>query len=185
MSTKTCTLFDHEPSVELSILNLPPVVHCLSLWQPWASFVAYLLKSNETRGWATNYRGPLAIHATKKEPSEVFSELFELSFVEDERLAREYVCGLMEISGLADREPRAGECRELFNALPRGKILCVVNLVDCVPTRSVKDDITYQEWAYGDYSDGRFAWVTEMVHRFEEPIPAKGSQGLWQWERPV
>jgi hypothetical protein len=38
-------------------------MRAISLWQPWASAIALRLKSNETRGWATTYRGPLAIHA--------------------------------------------------------------------------------------------------------------------------
>ena len=34
----------------------------LTLWQPWASLVGPA-KTIETRGWYTNYRGPIAIHA--------------------------------------------------------------------------------------------------------------------------
>lgn len=35
----------------------------LTLRQPWASLVALGVKTIETRGWSTSYRGPLAIHA--------------------------------------------------------------------------------------------------------------------------
>ncbi len=37
----------------------------ISLLQPWATLVAIGAKRIETRSWATNYRGPLAIHASK------------------------------------------------------------------------------------------------------------------------
>lgn len=37
----------------------------LSLWQPWAWFVAGRLKRYETRSWGTAYRGPLVIVSTK------------------------------------------------------------------------------------------------------------------------
>ena len=37
----------------------------LTLYQPWASHVAEGRKLWETRGWATRYRGLLAIHAGK------------------------------------------------------------------------------------------------------------------------
>jgi hypothetical protein len=37
----------------------------ISLWQPWASAIALGMKRIETRGWSTNYRGRLAIHAAK------------------------------------------------------------------------------------------------------------------------
>ena len=40
----------------------------LSLTQPWASLVVIGAKCYETRSWATNYRGPLAIHASKGFP---------------------------------------------------------------------------------------------------------------------
>jgi hypothetical protein len=35
----------------------------ISLWNPWAYAVPLGLKGVETRSWATNYRGPIAIHA--------------------------------------------------------------------------------------------------------------------------
>ena len=38
---------------------------CLSLYQPWSSDVAEGRKLVETRGWSTQYRGLLAIHAGK------------------------------------------------------------------------------------------------------------------------
>lgn len=41
---------------------------CISLWQPWASALAIRSKRNETRSWATSYRGPIAIHAAKRAP---------------------------------------------------------------------------------------------------------------------
>jgi activating signal cointegrator 1 len=41
------------------------LVKCLSLWQPWASYIADGGKTTEYRGWGTSYRGPLLIHAAK------------------------------------------------------------------------------------------------------------------------
>jgi len=38
----------------------------LSLWQPYASFIACWAKREETRGWYTGYRGLVAIHASKR-----------------------------------------------------------------------------------------------------------------------
>lgn len=38
----------------------------LTIWQPWASLLACGVKKYETRSWATQYRGPIAIHAAKK-----------------------------------------------------------------------------------------------------------------------
>lgn len=41
-------------------------VAALTLWQPWASLVAWEEKRIETRSWSTSYRGPLVIHAAKR-----------------------------------------------------------------------------------------------------------------------
>lgn len=38
-------------------------VKALTIRQPWASLIAAGVKTIETRGWSTRYRGPLAIHA--------------------------------------------------------------------------------------------------------------------------
>jgi hypothetical protein len=39
----------------------------VSLWQPFASLIYTGAKKIETRSWPTNYRGPLAIHAARKD----------------------------------------------------------------------------------------------------------------------
>lgn len=38
----------------------------LTLCQPWASLIAWGEKQYETRSWSTDYRGLLAIHASKR-----------------------------------------------------------------------------------------------------------------------
>ncbi|MBC9716857.1 ASCH domain-containing protein [Streptomyces sp. TRM66268-LWL] len=40
-----------------------PEVRALTLWQPWASAMAYGTKRIENRRWATDYRGWVLIHA--------------------------------------------------------------------------------------------------------------------------
>jgi hypothetical protein len=40
----------------------------ITIWQPWASLIAIGAKQYETRSWETKYRGPIAIHAAKKDP---------------------------------------------------------------------------------------------------------------------
>ena len=63
--------------------------------------------------------------------------------------------------------------------IPSGAILCIVNIVDCVRFPNPKappDD-------YGDFSEGRFGFLMEMIEKFDAPIPARGMQGIWNWER--
>lgn len=68
--------------------------------------------------------------------------------------------------------------------LPRSVVLCVVNLIEIIPTETIRDSLTDVERACGDYSDGRYAWRTKMIKVFEKPIPCVGHQGLWNWEPP-
>ncbi len=138
----------------------------ISLWQPWASFMSLGLKRNETRGWPTNYRGLLAIHAAKfrvKEVSlEVAGRLMETEF---------YDASDVLLYDTLDR-------------LPYGAILCVVELYDCVHTEhfqtTVPLQLSQQEADLGDYSPKRFAWLTRNLRRLKQPIQFKARQGLFE-----
>lgn len=80
----------------------------LSIWQPWAWAIIHAHKNVENRGWRTNYRGPLLIHASRRKPS-----LFDM-----EALDFIYAGG---------PDP---------NTLPLGGIVGQVDLVDCVRNHS-------------------------------------------------
>lgn len=129
----------------------------LTLTQPWATLVATGKKQVETRSWRTAYRGPLAIHAAKGFPAEA------RRFAEHERTLE-----------------------RLPSPIPMGAVLCVVRLVDCQPVEEAIFDVSALERLYGDYEygQGRWAWFLEKPEPFSEPIPAKGSLGLWNWEPP-
>jgi activating signal cointegrator 1 len=64
--------------------------------------------------------------------------------------------------------------------IPRGAVLCIVNMVGCVrfPHPKAPPD------EYGDFAEGRFGHLYELLERFAIPIPAKGHQGIWNWETP-
>ncbi len=50
----------------------------ISLWEPWASAIAVGIKASETRGWSTNYRGQIAIHAAKTTQHALFIKMPEV-----------------------------------------------------------------------------------------------------------
>lgn len=138
----------------------------LTIWQPWASMVAVGAKHNETRGYPTNYRGAIAIHAGKKSVSEVWSAYL------DER-TREVICRRLNLSD-----------RTRLEAFPLGCILATANLVECIRiTPEFVATLSPDELALGDYTFGRYAWKLADVKQFPDPIPARGQQGLWEWER--
>jgi len=137
------------------------LIKSLTLHQPWASFMALGLKRNETRSWKANYHGPLAIHAALRKP----------------KIGDHIPCFDLAIQTIG--QPMNWQY---------GKILCVVDLEgwlyipDKLEQKEIVEMLTYPESILGDYSLGRYVWQTKMIQVFDEPIPAKGKQGLWDWE---
>lgn len=140
----------------------------ITVWQPWAGALAAGIKENETRSWATKYRGPLAIHSAKKS----FHERW-IRYATPE--AREAICCLLDL-------PEFFNCMEYF---PLGRILATAELVDCIKiTPEYIATLSPDELALGDYTLGRYAWRLANVKRLPDPIPAKGAQGFWNWVVP-
>ena len=59
------------------------------------------------------------------------------------------------------------------------KIVCICYLSACCSTESLRDILSEQEQAWGDYSDGRFAFELRDVRELRVPVPAKGALGFW------
>jgi activating signal cointegrator 1 len=136
-------------------------VKALSLSQPWASLIAIGAKRIETRSWGTEYRGPLAIHASK-------------GFAEKDRL-------LFYIPPYSADFARAG-IRRAFD-LPVGCVVAIVDLVSCarVSYQTPLPDRGTSEREYGDFELGRWLWHLDNVRQLSAPIAARGSLGLWDW----
>lgn len=139
----------------------------ITVWQPWAGALAAGIKENETRGWPTKYRGPIAIHSAMKAIRHTQSDLY----TNDE--TREVICRRLELPEIID-DP---------TSFPMGCILATAELVDCIKiTPELVATLSTDELALGGYTLGRYAWKLANVQRLPEPIPAKGRQGLWNWE---
>ncbi len=138
----------------------------ISLWEPWASLMAVEAKRNETRGRRTNIRGDVVICAAR------------LRRIPPERAAAWLWSYRRMFSPGAHLN-----IRTLFDTLNFGHPLCVVDLYDCVPTESLKpnllQNITLMESELGDYSPGRYAWLTRNCRRFANPFPVRGRQGFF------
>jgi hypothetical protein len=63
----------------------------------------------------------------------------------------------------------------------------IQNPIDKVTHFLSEDDsaicIERDELYFGDWTPGRYAWELANVKILEKPTPAKGKQGLWNWER--
>jgi hypothetical protein len=159
--------------------SAPPrrqTIKCISLWQPWATLVAIGAKKIETRHWSTSYRGPLAIHAAKTMNG--FKSLMERG---DDNLPEPF--DSVFYRAFMERKIKSRKIGDL----PFGAIVAVVDLSKCAATHQrgslaeiwLRNSLSEQEQAFGDYSANRFGWYLENLRPLVDPIPYKGEQGLF------
>ncbi|SHJ12430.1 ASCH domain-containing protein [Clostridium magnum] len=142
----------------------------ITLIQPWATLIALGEKKFETRSWKTNLRGPLLIHAGKK--------------IDKEACNMEPIKSTLAKHGLTAKNLPTG-C-----IIAKTKIInvCLV-LEEYVNWANVKlidhEETNYaiegNEFYFGNYEKGRYAWWLQNVEMLKKPIPAKGQQGLWNF----
>lgn len=149
-------------------------MRALSLRQypfPYASLIAYGLKENETRSlhFFTQYRGLLAIHATRTKRRVDISSLKDL---------------VEPLTGKAARLALMNG-QILMDYLPYGKIVAVAELTDClVMTPELIKKQSLLELAVGWWSPGRVALKLENVRKLDEPIPIKRGWESWGQTSP-
>jgi hypothetical protein len=156
----------------------------LSLWQPHAAAIALELKPYETRDWPTSYRGPLAIHAAKREWNDIDDWHAEASARLMARCSDliEHLCPKIELE-------HGRRARNYLHerVLVFGAVVCVADLVDCVPTRELRGNIPPAHEFWGDFRDGetgkgRYAFKLENVRTLPQPIAWRGMQGFFEVE---
>jgi hypothetical protein len=138
-------------------------MRAITFKQPDAQLIALRAKRYATFTWYTNYRGPLAIHASLEFPESA------------RRLCR---CEPFSTALLGNED------------LPLGCVVAICDLTAVVPTSpqeeslfgEVSNDFPESEQPFGDFSPGRYAWHLTNVRALENPIPARGSQSLWEWD---
>lgn len=146
----------------------------ITLIQPYATLIALGEKKFETRSWATKHRGDLLIHAGKKIDKEA--------------------CNGISLSRTLTKHGYT------IDNLPTGVIIAKANLKDCyeiyeehMGNAVLMDKNNYQvhwigkdsnEYHFGDYTHGRYAWELKDVEQIEH-IPAKGQLSLWNYNLEV
>lgn len=146
----------------------------ITLHQPYATLMflkrnGQVLKSNETRSWHhANVKGVIGIAAAKTMHSYAKKLMLTWPFSED-------------LNGVH---------------LPLGAILGTVEIVSYQRSEDWMNEfsnpsltpdqfaIADREFRYGDYGPDRWIWRTQNATAFDEPIPARGSQGWWSYELP-
>ena len=133
----------------------------LTLWQPWASLIALGHKTIETRGWATRFRGPIAIHAAKR-------------FGRTEQL----MCDTWPFNQVLKAKQK----------FPLGAIVATATLTDCIQIGVDTGSERYQafeaqleehpyEREFGDYVVERWAWRLQDVTPRLTAVRVRGAQG--------
>jgi len=156
-----------------AVTAIPPDARALTIRQPWASLIALGVKTIETRGWSTAYRGPLVIHAGKS--TDTWREL-DLPTLMANRATVQAVLEAFDVmqpdgswwtpvvcEDFIDLGPTGQPplpCHERCAVLPLGAVVAVVDLVDVVPIV--------------DYMTER-----EDVRRRVEPIETASGGTLW------
>ncbi|MET4560779.1 hypothetical protein ABIA69_001923 [Lysinibacillus parviboronicapiens] len=137
----------------------------ITIKQPWATLIALGEKQFETRSWQTKHRGPIAIHAGKSTDKDACND----SWIK---------------STLAEHGIKS------YKELPTGVVLATAELVDCYKVETTVGHVSVLsnvkvveglEVAFGDYTEGRYAWELTNVQVLAKPLEAKGQLSLWEW----
>lgn len=146
-------------------------IPALSLWQPWASLVAVRAKQIETRHWATRYRGPVAIHASRRWTNDEVLWLAGNEPAREALLVAGYDWSVLSRHG---------------TSLPLGAVVAVAELRGCVQMTEARiADVPEPERSFGYYAPGRWMWLLGDVRALAMPVPLKGRQGLFQVPREL
>jgi activating signal cointegrator 1 len=148
----------------------------LTLWQPWATLLVMGEKKIETRPKPTTWtveKGTYLIHAASKWTKEQLK-----------------ICQSEPFKSTLERLDYYQISNNQFN-IPLGCIIGSIEVTECkdmVYGRPIFDfynqtfDILLleeKESAFGNYSLGRFAWITKNPRILQNPIPYKGGQGYY------
>lgn len=131
----------------------------ISLWQPWATLIATGHKTIETRSWATQYRGPLLIHAAKRPMDDLGARLLAHFGLHSDVPYGAVLCETI----LEGCYPTDGGGNLYDPSKQRG---------DCIIV-SDKDRLC------GNFALHRFGWLLRWQSRFD-PIPFRGRQQLFE-----
>jgi activating signal cointegrator 1 len=152
------------------VMTEPEAIPVLTLWQPWASLVALInpetglpWKTIETRSWATNYRGPLAIHAAARPPCSYQTD----TWVGNWKAHRRIGDGGYDLTLYQARRPELSD--ELWRGaldmveLPLGAIVATCTLVDVVQIVPYRLDQSKGRPHVMGYRDGSALWLNKAV----------------------
>lgn len=170
-----------------SAVEFMPQYKVLTLWQPWASLLAYGAKKIETRPKPTTWtaeKGTYLIHAASKWTK----EQAEICIQEPFKSA------LMNLGYLHKHEDENTGYKGYSFSFPMSSIIGSIEVTECCEITYVHPileramyinshrtyfEVRDSEYHFGDYTEGRYAWLTQNPRVLKTPIPYKGGQGYY------
>ena len=140
----------------------------LTISQPYASLIASGSKFVENRTWPTLYRGEIAIHAGKGTQYMTKKEMRTKGMPIGQVVAYASIEGCIELAS----------AQFLFNA---GREEA---LKQACHGELKAGWLSVERFLQHEHTEGPWCWIIGDVRKLEYPIHAKGSLGLWNWERP-
>jgi hypothetical protein len=141
----------------------------LTIWQPWASFLALGLTPFETRPWPP--------------PQQLIGERIALH------------AAARPVGG----DTRTWASRAGAPALPLGQVIATAVLAAAyrlgpdttgtgvhqvharIGPSSARREVVKAD-QFGDFKPGRWAWYFTGPERLTPPVPVHGERGIWQWD---
>ncbi len=134
-------------------------MRALTLYQPWATLIAELLKHFETRSWRpqdARIGERIAIHAGKVTDAWAKAAPLITRSLGTEPLPSGAIVALAVLASV-HRTPRTGGMPEALRDAPQGA----------------------DEMEFGDYAPGRWIWQITDIQKLPEPVACPGSRTLW------
>ena len=154
----------------------------LTLYQPWASLIAWGFKTMETRSWrppyAFNFGDRIAIHAAASkpfglEPKSKGKEQKIETHAKDLWLPLQDTLGIDLPLGAVVATARLVEAKMVVQSEDENGVVLVSYDRNQMFVDSVQTD------PYGDFTEGRWLWFLKDIVQVEPPVKVRGFQKLW------
>lgn len=151
---------------------------CITIWQPWASLIAYRAKRFEFRGWsapAALHGQRIGIHAGKRQVTRAeVQELLERLRGPDARATGiDPATGIPLLLGWLDQPA----------VLPRASLLCTAVLGTPVRNRDLAEQLGVDHVNDSDRdAHSNWGWPLSDVQIVEPMLPLKGKQGFFSYD---
>ena len=136
----------------------------ISVWQPFTTLIVRGFKIFETRTWPA--------------PRSVIGQTIGIASTKSINPTQRAQFGAEEFREFYDRLVLPDKLDDFKHGFMLGTV--VLDSVELM-TPEFMDEVSVEEKAYGWWQEGSYAWRLTNPVAFDEPIPVRGAQGLWDY----